>query len=598
MIESKLFVSLVLIIFAATITYAIMKKLKQPSMFSYILAGILIGPLVIGGMDFSWLNLPFQIGIKEITPEIQLLSELGAAFLLFTIGIDTSVKRLLNMGKPLIIGMTIQVLATIAISVALTVGLNLLTYEQALFVGSIIAFSSTMVIIKILADSKKVNTLSGRIIIAMSLIQDFLIVLVVPLLQNTSQISNPIFFIPIFAKSALLIIIALFANKYIFQKLFDAASKENELFFLCSISTALAFISLSTLLEVPITIGAFIGGISLNNTPYNTAIFSKIRALRDFFLTIFFVSLGIQLNMSFAQTNILLAAIILVIILLIKPLIFFIITLFSGYGSRIGLEAGLSLSQASEFGFILSGIALSLGIFQEELFSLMITITAASMIIGPYLTSYAPSFSNKVTEILNKKIKIDKIKIFNKRINVLRNIPSKRKLNNHIIIIGSGLIGREIAEKMKEKHEVLLIDSDPEVVTQGQVEGLPIVYGTSEDTELLDNLDLPQAKLVIITMANHAEAISFVKIIKKESPKTIIFATSAHYYDTKDFYEKETDFVFMPIFTGIDSVYKKIEYYKRGEKVFKHDKEKIIYQDFIKKEAEKEIRYKKKMMGG
>ncbi|MFA6420312.1 MAG: cation:proton antiporter, partial [archaeon] len=588
MVAYDLFFSLVEIIVTATIVSGVLRKLKQPNLFAYIIAGILLGPLIIGGLDLSWLNLPFQLGIKEITPEISLLSELGAAFLLFSIGIETSFKKLLQTGKPLIVGTILQVIGVIGVTIALTSYSGLLPIETSIFVGSIVAFSSTMIVIKLLADSKETNTLTGRIIISILLIQDFLIILLVPVLQNFSQITNPYFFIPIALKLGSLILIAGIANKFLFPRLFNQASKENELFFLSSISTALLFIGVSYLLDIPISIGAFIGGLALSNLPYNTAIFSKIRALRDFFLTIFFVALGANLSFQFGTLPIGLMAIIVLIIFVFKPLVFFAVGLISGYGSRLSLEMGLTLAQASEFGFILAALGLSAKIISQELFAFLVTIVALSMIVTPHLMNYSPRAANYLTLHLNKMFNFSESKIFNRKIEELRKMPPKEKLKNHIIVVGGGLIGRKIASKLKITNKVLLVDSDPEVVSQGQKDNLPLIYGTSEDEELLEQIDLNEAKLVVITMFNHKEAILFVKAIKKASSKTTIFATSSHYYDALDFYSNAVDYVSMTNLVGAEDIYNKINNFKNKDTVFINEKTKKAHLVYISEQAKEE----------
>ncbi|MFA6065103.1 MAG: cation:proton antiporter, partial [archaeon] len=596
MIAPEFFFSLVEIILAATLVSAVLRKLKQPNLFAYIIAGILLGPLVIGTLDLTWLNLPFSLGIKEITPEIRLLSDLGAAFLLFSIGIETSVGILLKTGKPLILGTILQVIGVIGVTILLTSFTGLIPIETAIFVGAILAFSSTMIVIKLLADSKETNTLNGRIIISMLLIQDFLVILLVPLLQNFSQITTPSFFLGIFLKIGSLLLIALIANKIIFPRLFKIAAKENELFFLSSISTALLFIGVSFLLEIPISVGAFIGGLALSNLPYNTAIFSKIRALRDFFLTIFFVSLGAELSFQFGTLPWILIAIILLILFILKPLIFFVVGLFSGYGSRLSLETGFTLTQASEFGFILATLGLSAKIISPDLFAFLITIIAFSMIMTPHLMNYSPRVSNHITLLLNKMFKISEIKLFNKKIEELRNIPQKEKLRNHLIIVGGGLMGRTLAKKLKITNKVLIVDADPEVVSQGKEDKLPFIYGTSEDEELLEQLDLEDTKLVIISMLNHKEGINFVKAIKKVEPKTTIFAASSHYYDSMDYYANGVDYVSIVNILGIEDLLHKINGFKSKENIFINTNAKKAHLAYTEEQAKEEQKYKKRLI--
>jgi len=602
MIAAGFFVHLVEIIIIATLVSAVFSRLKQPNILAYIIAGVLIGPLFLGNIDFSGFNFGFEIGIREITPEIELLSELGAAFLLFSIGIETSIKRLFESGKPILAGTILQVIGVIAFTLLLTFFTGLLSFEAAIFVGAIIAFSSTMIVIKLLADRKETDTLHGRLTISILLIQDFLIILAVPILQNISSIGNFGLFLPVFAKSAGLVLIAFFANKFIFPKLFNLASKENELFFLTSISAALVFISLSYILSIPVTIGAFIGGLSLSNLPYNTAIFSKIRALRDFFLTIFFVSLGAGLNFSFTALNPILMIAVLITIFAIKPIVLFLVSLLSGYGSKAGFEIGLILAQASEFGFVIASLGLTTlspsgePVLSKELFSFLATTIALSMICTPYLINNAGIFSSNISEKLNKLFKINKNIFFNRRVNKLMLVPTEAKRKGHLIIIGGGLLGRAIAKRIKIGKQVIIVDSNPSVVEEGKKDGLNFTYGTAEDIQLFENLALETAEAMIITVTNIKEALLFISAAKKVSKNIKIIALSNHFYDTMELYEKGAGFVCMVKINGLDELYKKLSLLRESKGFFINEATKKAHLEYIKEMAKEEMKYSKKIL--
>jgi len=594
-IALSLFIQIAEIIIIATIVYAVMKKLKQPSLFAYIVAGIIIGPLVLGKIDFTIMGIPIDFGIREVTEEIRLLSELGVAFLLFSVGIETSVKKLLKIGKPVMIGTVFQVLGIIGITLALTGLTGLLTFEQALFVGTIIAFSSTMVVIKILSDKKQTSTLEGRIMISILLLQDFLIILFVPMMANISNMADPMLIGTILGKSILLIFIALVANKIVFPKLFKVAAEEQELFLLASISTAFVFIGISLLLDIPISIGAFIGGLALSTLPYNLEIFSKIRALRDFFLTIFFVTLGIELTFNFGSLNPLLMIIIFVIIFAIKPFFILLVTLFSGYGSKIGVKVGMSLGQVSEFGFVLATIGfLEAKVLNLELYSFLITAIALSMIITPYLTTS----SSRVAQFFYKEAKhLPKSmhrKFFERKISELQKIPSKQALKNHIIIIGGGTVGRGLAKSLiTAGKQVIVVDHDPEVVRQGVKDGLPFVYGTSEHEAIWGRIDLKDAQLLVITVLNMEEAVSVIKQAKVISPKLKIFATSHYFGETLTFYKNGVDFVSMPSIIGSNMFLQNIYTFIETGKLYHIQNFKDEYLRYLEDQVEEEKRYKK-----
>jgi monovalent cation:H+ antiporter-2, CPA2 family len=601
-IALPLFVNIAEIIIIATIVFAIMKKLKQPNILAYIVAGMIIGvtgasivDLLFGGHNFIILGYPFNIFIDTISTEVRLLSELGVAFLLFSVGIETSVKKLLKIGKPIMVGTLFQVLGVIGITIALTGLTGLLSLEESLFVGAIIAFSSTMVVMKILSDKRMTNTLDGRIMISILLIQDFLIILFVPMLANLSSIADPLLLGTILGKSILLILIAIIANRVVFPMLFKVAAEEQELFLLASISTAFVFIGISILLSIPISIGAFIGGLALSTLPYNLEIFSKIRALRDFFLTIFFVTLGIELTFNFGNLNPLLMLIIFIIIFAIKPFLMFLLTLVSGYGSKIGVRVGMSLGQVSEFGFVLATIGFyESKVIGADLFSFLITAIALSMIITPYLTTsssrVAQFFYNQTKHLPPSMHRT----FFERKIHELQKIPSKKALKDHILIIGGGTVGRGLAKALIHSgKQVLVIDHDPEVVRQGVKDGLPYIYGTSEHEALWGRVDLKDAKLLLITVLNMDEAISLIKQSKIIAPGLKIFATSHYFTETLAFYKQGVDFVSMPSIIGSNMFLQNIYTFIETGKLHHIQNFKDEYLRYLEDQVEEERRYKR-----
>lgn len=593
-----LFTHIAEIIILATIVSAVLKKLKQPTLFAYILAGILLGPLVLGSIDWSGLGIPFEIGIKEVSTEINLLSLLGTSLLLFSIGIETSVQRLLQVGKPVLFGTILQVLLVIASTFILTVPTGLLSFEAALFVGTIIAFSSTMIVVKILSDSGELNSLNGRLMISILLLQDFLVVFFVPLLGNIANLGDIMFLLAIIGKSLFLILFAFFMNKFVFPRLFKVASQEQELFLLASIATAFTFIGLSVLLKIPEPIGAFIGGLALSTLPYNFEIFSRIRAIRDFFLTIFFVSLGIQLSFGFASINPFLIGSIVLLVFVIKPLVFFGIALLLGYGSKVGVKLALGLASISEFGFAITSIALvatasSAGaVFSVELASLIITVIALSMLITPYLmvsSSKVAQFLYQLTRKLPKGFRRD---FFNRSLEKLEKIPSKRELKDHIIIAGGGTVGRGLAKALLKNNQVLVVDHDPEVVAQGQADGLPYVYGSSESDSLWERLDLADAKLIVITILNHRESINMVKQIKQQCPVVPVFAVAHYFSNSLDFYKHKVDFVAMPSIMGSNIFLENIAKFIESGKISYVQNFKSEYITYLEEQAKEELKYR------
>jgi CPA2 family monovalent cation:H+ antiporter-2 len=527
-----------------------------------------------------------------------LLSSLGAALLLFSIGIETSVDRLLRSGKPVFVAALLQVFGVILLSVLFLVPTRLLSFEQAFFVGTIISFSSTMIVVKILSDSNEIHSLSGRLMISILLIQDFLVIFFLPLLANVSFLSNPMIILTIVAKSLFLVLFAFAMNRLVFPKLFSVASQEQELFLLASIAIAFVFIGISELLGIPIVIGAFIGGLSLSTLSYNLEIFSKIRALRDFFLTIFFVVLGIQLNFAFKTVSFPLMVVILLLVFIIKPLVFFCVSLFAGYGSRMGVRLGLSLSQVSEFGFELAGIGaitlLSTGstVFSPELVSFIVVVIAVSMIITPYLmgsSSVVAQFFYSRTRALPKFLRRN---FFIRRLDELEQLPSKKRLSKHIVIIGGGTVGRSLTKALIGSNQVIVVDHDPEVVAQGKKDGLPYAFGSFENDALWDRLDLDDAKLVVITILDHRRAMGIINQVKRFSHKVTVFAVAHYFSDTLDFYDLGVDFVAMPSVIGSNIFLQNISKFVETGKLFYVQNFKDEFMNYLREQADEEKKYR------
>lgn len=595
-----LFTHIAEIIIIATIASALMKKFKQPSLLAYIIAGVILGPAVLGSFDWQSIGLSFNIGISTVTEEIHLLSLLGASLLLFSIGIETSLQRLFKVGNQIVFATIIQVLLVILATFILTVPLGLLNFEQALFVGTIIAFSSTMIVVKLLSDSGELNSLQGRLMISILLLQDLLVIFFVPILTNISQVGDIMLLVSLIGKSLFLILVAFVLNRFVFPKLFKVAAEEQELFLLSSIATAFVFIGLAVLLKMPEPVGAFIGGLALSTLPYNLEIYSKIRALRDFFLVIFFVSLGIQLSFGFSSLNLLLMLAIILLVFIIKPIIFFCISLLLGYGSKSGVKIGLGLASVSEFGFEISAIAaatvMASGayVFSSDLASFIVAVIALSMIMTPYFMQSSSRVANYFYELAKKLPKSFRQDFFKRKLEELEHIPSKRVLYNHIIVIGGGTVGRGLAKELVKENQVIVVDYDPEVVAQGQKDGLPYVYGTSENEALWDKLDLNDAKLLVVTILNHNEALNIIKQAKKTCPSLKIFSIAHYFSDSLSFYNAGVDFVAMPFVMGSNIFLENIYEYIQTNKVSSIQNFKGMYINYLKEQIEEEKKYRRR----
>lgn len=556
--DLSLLIDLGLIIVAATVFGYIARLLKQPSLLAYIIAGVILGPLGIGAMGYTFGGV--QFGISQMQ-DIRILSELGIAFLLFSVGVESDIRKFLNIGKIAAVGATVQVVLTILIVMLFSKFFPIITFEQSIFLGVILAFSSTMVVIKLLGDSSQINTLHGRLMIGFLLVQDFIVILAIPMLKDIGSALEPIFLGTVLAKTALLIAAAWIINRHILPRIFRFSLNYQEEFYLAALSSCFIFIGIAIVLDLPIAIGAFVGGVALSTLPYNTEIFNKIRGVRDLFVIIFFVSLGMQLTFSFTAIPIALIVFIILLVLVIKPLMYYFLTLFTGFGNKVSLLVALGLANVSEFSLIVAQLGFNpaspeTSILSKELFSVIILTITISMILAPYMLMSYPKidrFFQKVARGIPKKLKRQR---FNAKLAHLETIP--HQLRDHILVIGGGTMGINIVKAMYKQFPTLVIDQDSEVVYSCIRQGINAAYGDVEETETLKKANPKRAKLVIIAIPNIKASLKALEFIKKENKDTPVFARAHYYNDALRLIENDADFVCMPHIIGSNVFLKKI----------------------------------------
>ncbi|MDO8537451.1 MAG: cation:proton antiporter [archaeon] len=575
-IGSGLIFDLGVIVVFATILAFLGRIIKQPPLIMYIIAGLIIGP--IGLNLISDVSIPF-------------ISELGIAFLLFAIGIQTDFSKLKNFGAFILFGSIVQVAATagFAFVAARLIGME---FVASIYLGLILAFSSTAIVVKILSDKKEISTLHGKILIGILLVQDFLVVMLLPLLENFSSIINPINLFTVLFSGAFLFLLALFLAKFVFPKFFAIMRASEELLFLSALSVCFLFIFASLFFGFSIAIGGFLAGLSLSSLIYNIQLASKISALRDFFATVFFVSLGLQINFVFSAMNnsfvFELVALMLVTVFLIKPLTMFVLGLLHGYGGRNSFIIAVSLAQISEFSFILAAQGLAAGVFPLDTFSLIVLVTAFSMALTPYLMQASNAFYLFFKKIFKVSFQNSK---FSYRINDLEKV--NKSMRGHIIVFGAGVIGSNIINSLKSKYAVLAVDNNPEVVFSHKANGTAIVLGDENNSELFEKINLQHARMIVCSFPFNERSHFLVKKAKELNSNVVVFARARQHEETLSLYEAGADFVIMPeIIAGNEFVRNIFAYLETG-KTLDLGNLKTTYYNYLKQfEAEEEKRKK------
>jgi len=522
----NIFFDIGFIMIIATVFAFIARFLKQPLIPAYILTGVILGPV---------------LGLITNTDIITTLSEIGIAFLLFIVGLEIDLRKLKHVGLVASLGGTIQVVSIFTIAFIISLLLEFAMLESV-YIALIIAFSSTMVVIKLLSDKKEIDTLHGKIILGILLMQDIVAIVALSVLASLSDFSYLILFSSLL-KGLAVLLIAFTVSKYIFPALFTFAAKSQELLFITAVSISLLYSILFNYLGFSIAIGAFIAGVSLANLPYNIEIIGKVRSLRDFFSVIFFVSLGMGLLLNTFSSILKPLIVLLFLIVFVKPLIIMFTTSFFGYKKRTSFLTAISLAQISEFSLIIVTQGFLLGHISQEILSLTILLAIITITLTTYFVKYEDNIYVKISNYLGVFDKMTKNE------NELEYIPKKKV--HDIILCGYNRIGYSVVKTlMRMKKTLLVVDFNPEVVKYLIRLKVSSLYGDVGDTEILERLNFKKAKMLISTIPTKKDNILLIRAAKKENKDIAIFVASEQINEALELYDAGADYVILPHFIG------------------------------------------------
>lgn len=530
-----------IIIFATFFAY-IARVFKQPLLVAYIIAGFVIGPMGMGFITDS--------------ESIRFLAELGVAFLLFTVGLEIDFQKLKSIGKVAVVGGILQIIITFIVGYLLSRFLGF-SGILSLYLGLLLAFSSTMIVTKSLIDRDKLKTIYGRIMVGILLVQDIVVILVLPMFTNIEAVFRSMFLIEVVLKGLGLLAIAIVLNRFLLPKVLDYAAEMRELLFLTAISICFAFIGFSYALGFSIIIGAFIAGIALGRFPYDLEILGETRALMEFFAIIFFTTLGIQLNLGVVLHLLPQFIIFLIGLMVVKPFALYFMYMFMGYGSKISSQVGFGLAQASEFTFVIALQGLVLGQLSTEMYSFIISLVVVSMFLTPYIIRFEESIYKVIS-----RLHLSGIRKFAAPRMVSKLERKPEKLEHHIVLFGCHLMGERIAEYLRhKKKDVVIVDHNPEIVRDMSAKGFHTIYGDMENQDVLRSIKLTKAKMIIITAPVPRVAAFIIKKLKKARPRAKAIARAYTLKDEKMLYENKADFVVVPDKVSAERMIEKISKY-------------------------------------
>ncbi|RME31499.1 hypothetical protein D6789_02530 [Candidatus Woesearchaeota archaeon] len=524
--EPNILVEIGVIIIAATIGGFTARAFKQPLIPSYIIVGVLLGPIfhLITDAKNMWL-----------------LSEIGVAFLLFLVGLEFDFSKLRDVGTVSTIGGLLQA----ALMFAIGFGASLLLGYNAIVgvhLGLMMSFSSTMVVVKLLSDRQEVESLHGRIIIGILLLQDVVAILALTLLADPAESGMGNAWLSL-GLGVLIIVASFVIGRKFAPPLFKSAARNLELLFLLAVSMCLGYALLFAMFGFSIAIGAFIAGIILGNLPYHIEIASRVKPLKDFFTVIFFTSIGLQLHLTEFTQALPAFFVFFFLTIVISPLLTMIICMLFGYKKRVAFLTGLTLSQVSEFALIVAFAGVSNGLIDNEVYGLILILTVVSIAMSAYFIKY----EEKLYALLGRFLDIfERFGLANKE---LEHLGDDHK--HEVVLIGLNRTGYAVFRKLQElKKDFLVIELNPDVIHRLIQRHIPCIYGDIGDPEVLGKLKLDQVKLVISTINNHEVNLLLLQRLKREHSHARVIVTSYDAEDALDLYEAGADYVIIPHILG------------------------------------------------
>lgn len=482
LLQQNLFYQLAGVILLAAIIGTIGMLLKQPLVVSFIAVGIIAGPSVLG--------------LVQDQPNIDLLSQMGIALLLFVVGLKLDIHLIRTLGPVALATGLGQVAFTTIFGFLIALGLGF-SATSAIYIAVALTFSSTIIIIKLLSDKRELDSLHGRIATGFLIVQDIVVVIAMIVItawgaggENSAIQDVGV----VIAKGIGFLAVIILLMKFGLPQLVAKLARIPELLILFAIAWAFALAGVGDMLGFSKEVGAFLAGVSIASTPYREAVASRLVTLRDFLLLFFFLHLGSTLNLGDFGGQVGGAIILSLFVLIGNPIIVMIIMGAMGYRRRTGFLAGLTVAQISEFSFILMALGLAIGHVTQVEVGLVTMVGILTIGISSYMIIYSHYLFNIISPYL---------KIFERDVAHREQKGDLLRDNGQadVIVFGIGRFGSTILKELSASgHSVLGVDFDPAAVEGCQTDTYSARYGDATDPEFVVTLPLDEAKWVVSTV--------------------------------------------------------------------------------------------------
>jgi len=528
--EYSLFQQLSLIIAIAAVVSLVMKALRQPLIIGYIITGLLVGPIFLN--------------IAHESETLTVFAEIGIALLLFLVGLGLSPKVIKEVGKVAVLTGLGQVLFTTIIGYFLVVLLTDLSTLAAIYVALGLSFSSTIIVLKLLNDKKEQNRLYGKIAIGFLIVQDIIAAFALIFVTATSKGSidaNDV--LVLVAKGFMLFAILYILSAQILPRLNKLISSSQELLFLFAIGWGLSIAAVFKYAGFSLEVGALAAGVAMSQFSYAQEAGSRLKPLRDFFIVLFFVILGSQLNLQSSLETLPLAITLSLFVLIGNPIIVMIIMGTLGYTKKTSFKTSLVVAQISEFSLVLLLLANKAGQIDEKTLSMMTIVGLITIAVSSYMILY----DEKLYLVFERYLGVFERK--------KTRYEGQKNQNNDVLLFGYKKGGSEFAKIFKKLgYKFAVIDYDPEIIETLEKSSINYLYGDMTDLELLDEANIGSVKLVVTVTSDHETNKFLLGIVEQMNPNCVVVLYADSIERASELYELGASYVMLPHYIGSEKI--------------------------------------------
>ncbi len=508
---------IILLAVSLPITY-LFHRANLPALVGFLITGVIIGP--------------HGTGVITEVRVVERLADVGVVMLLFTVGLEFSIADIMRSGRQFVIGGGTQVLLTIAAVAGIAVVLHY-PLPQAVFFGFLASLSSTAIVLKMYADRTELDTAHGRLATGILLFQDIAVVpmmLLLPVLGEASAAGavTPVSVLISLGKALIGLIGVYFAARQIVPFLLHQVIrlKNREIFFLLVVLLCLGTAWITYSLHLSLALGAFLAGLIISESEYSHHIVAEIMPFRDYFASIFFISIGMLLHTSFFRAHWPVLLLMTTILILLKSGLVVVTAKALRYPIRSSLLSGLALAQTGEFAFLLVVDGQAHGLITADLFQMFINTSILSMIATPFIIQISPWLANKLPELASES----------------REKESACSLTGHTIIAGYGLNGRNLAKTLKATHiPYVVLEVNADTIRKARNEGEPIIYGDITRKDVLLRAGVDCAKVIVFAISDYAATRIAVRTARQLNPSIFILIRTRYAAEVDELYQIGAD---------------------------------------------------------